>query len=115
MKKDNDTDYEFKPNFCDEVITALRNPKKNIPGIVTDKRQLEFYKRIITKSIVGSQKFILDREMIKHAVKTSFCKPFPFLFFLHCSIRKTLSVSQRQSHYLELLFRIQFLILDIAP
>ena len=75
MKKDNDTDYEFKPNFCDEVITALRNPKKNIPGIVTDKRQLEFYKRIITKSIVGSQKFILDREMIKHAVKTSFCKP----------------------------------------
>ena len=33
------------------------------------------YKRIITKSIVGSQKFILDREMIKHAVKTSFCKP----------------------------------------
>ena len=75
MDKNNVIDYGFKPNFCDEVITALRNPKKNVPGLITHKKKLEFYKRKITRNIVDSQKFILDREMIKHAVKTSFCKP----------------------------------------
>jgi len=63
-----------KPILASELITALGDAKKNILGWQGGK-YAEGMRRNVQTEIVTSQKFVLSKSLIEHAVQASMSKP----------------------------------------